>query len=231
MAPADPAHPGVIPRTQDVIWYATTADEESASLTAYTSADFRDGTVVGAEDLAGVDLAALPTLWHARYEPATGRLLRVEVPGNVNRLWYVEVREPDGAPPAVNLVAYETPHFTAGTVVSAAVFRPLPIRNDEQVGTIRWWPGTGQIHQIYVQPVRRRQGIATALLYAAAAHLMVSGSPRGLWASGDRTQLGEALAHGLPHPQRVRVHRRLAAPMTPAQDAAGVPERNLFPAP
>jgi GNAT superfamily N-acetyltransferase len=231
MAPTDPSRPGVSPLTPDIIWYAAIADEGSASLTAFTSADFRDGTVVGAEDLADVDLAAVPSLWHARYEPATGRLLSVQVPGNANRMWYVEVGEPDGAPPAVNLVAYETRHFPADMVVDAAIFRPLAIRSEEQLGAIRWWPGTGQIHQVYVQPLRRRQGIATALLYAAAAHLMVSGSPRGLWASGDRTQLGEALAHGLPHPQRVRVHRRLAAPMTPAQDAAGVPERNLFPSP
>ena len=214
-----------------VIWYAATVEEGSARLTAYTSPDFRDGTVAAPEQLAGVDLTDLPSLWQATYEPASGRLVRVEVSGPAPRLWYVEVHEPDGAPPAVNLVAYDTSHFPAGTVVDASVFRPLAIRSDEQVGAIRWWPGTGQIHQVYVQPRRRRQGIATALIYAAAAHLMAAGSPRGLWASGDRTHLGEALARGLPHPQRLRVHRRLAAPMTPAEDAVGVPDRNLFPAP
>ena len=147
----------------------------------------------------------------------------------------MEVPEPDASPPAVNLVAYASDHFPAGTVVDNHQFEPLAVASDDQVGAIRWWPGTGQIHQIYVQPHHRRQGIATALVYAASAHLKGSGSRPVIWASGDRTDLGEALARALAralaHPQRTRPRRSVAPPMTPDDQTVGVPARNLFPAP
>lgn len=214
-----------------VIWYARSAADSPATITAFVTADFPDGTVVDAQQLSGRDLDALPSLWEARYEAGSGLLLRVTVVGSAQRLWYVAIPEPDADPPAVTLVAFDTSHFPTGRVIDHAVFVPLPVRSDEQVGAIRWWPGTGQIHQVYVHPRRRRQGIATALVYAASAHLIAAGSPHRIWASGDRTDLGEALAAGLPHPQRVRSRRRSIAPMTPAGDTAGIPERNLFPSP
>ncbi|HEX4580013.1 MAG TPA: GNAT family N-acetyltransferase [Candidatus Dormibacteraeota bacterium] len=212
-----------------VIWYARRAGDRTGALDAYVTADFPDGTLVDADELSGRNFDDLPALWHAQYEVATGRLQQVNVVTPANRLWYVETPEPDAEPPAVTLVAFDTNHFPAGRLIDHRMFVPLPIRSDEQVGAIRWWPGTGQIHQVYVQPGRRRQGIATTMVYAASAHLIASGSPNRIWASGDRTDLGEALAAGLPHPQRVRTRRRSLPPMTPAEEMDGIPERNLFP--
>ena len=209
------------------IWYAR--DNISGTLLAFATGDFPDGTLVSAAELAGGKLAELPPLWQARYEPKSGRLLNVIAASHAGRLWYVESPEPQATPPAVTLVAFDTTHFPAGRVIDHAAFVPLPIRSDEQVAAIRWWPGTGQIHQVYVHPLRRRQGIGTAILYAAGAHLIAGGSPHRLWASGDRTDLGELLAAGLPYPQRVRARRRSLPPMTPAEETVGVPERNLFP--
>ena len=210
-----------------VAWYAR--DDSSGTLSAFDTDDFPDGTTVGAAEIADGRLAELSSLWSARYEPRTGRLLNVVAGSRARSLWYVETPEPQADPPAVTLVAFDTTHFPPGRVIDHLAFVPLPIRSDQQVAAIRWWPGTGQIHQVYVHPLRRRQGIGTAMLYAASAHLVAGGSPHQLWASGDRTDLGESLAVGLPYPHRARARRRSLPPMTPAEEVAGVPERNLFP--
>jgi ribosomal protein S18 acetylase RimI-like enzyme len=211
------------------IWYALSADESSGILSAFASSDFADGSLVATEHLAGANLGQTPSLWQARYDVATGRLLQVTIAARPTRLWFVESPEPDAEPAAMNLVAFDTTHFPPGRVIDHRTFVPLPIRSDEQVAAIRWWPGTGQIHQVYVSPLHRRRGIGTAMVYAASAHLIAGGSPSRLWASGERTDLGEAFATGLPHPQRVHSRRRSLPPMTPAEDAMGVPERNLYP--
>jgi GNAT superfamily N-acetyltransferase len=187
--------------------------------------------MVDEASLSGVDMAARPTVWRAWYEPASGRLQRVVITGAAVRLWYVEVPEPDADPPTVSLVAYASDHFESGTVIDNDTFEPLEVRSDEQVGAVRYLPATGRLHEVYVDPRRRRQGIATVLIYAASAHLLASGSSRRIWAGGYRTDLGEALARGLPHPQRVEARGDVAPPMTPLDDAEGVPSRNLYPEP
>lgn len=215
----------------DVVWYARSVTAGSGTLRAWTSPDWPDGAVVDEERLSGRDLDELTPLWQASFQPDSGRLLAVVCPSGAAGLWYVEVPEPDADPPAVSLIAYDTEQVAAGSVIDNDTFEPLDVRNDDQVGAVRWFPGTGQVDQIYVAPRRRRQGIATTLLYAASAHLVASGSPQRLWSAGDRTDLGEALARGLPHPQRVQARRSVAAPMTPADQAEGVPSRNLNPEP
>jgi len=184
--------------------------------------------VVDARDLERVNLSEVPTLWRAVFAPESRQLLNVTAAVGP-AMWYVEVPEHDATPPAMSLVAFDTTHFRPGTVVGNAVFEPLAIRSDQQVGAIRWWPGTGQIHQVYVQPHRRREGIGSALACAAAAHLVASGSPHRLWAGGDRTELGEALAQVSPHQHRVRPRQRVLPPMTPGADTTGIPDRNLYP--
>ena len=213
------------------IWYARTVAEGTNVITAFADTDFPDGTLLDETALGGRNLTGRAWLWRARYEPDSGRLLTVTTATGAATLWYVEAPESEAEPPAISLMAFDTGHFAPGTVVDNDVFEPLDVASDQQVGAVRWWPETGQLHEVYVDPWRRRQGIATALIYAAAAHLLASGSPRSVWAGGDRTELGEALAQGLPHPQRVRERRRVLPPMTPPGHAVGVPDRNLFPAP
>lgn len=216
-----------------VIWYAraqaTPPAAGEGTLTAYTTDEFPDGAVVDASDVPK-DLERAP-LWRARYSLASGRLLEVATARGAASLWYVEIPEAHAEPAAVNLVAFDTADIAPGAVIDNDTFQPLEVRSDQQVGAIRWWPGTGQIHQVYVDPRRRREGIGTALIYAASAHLKASGSDRKIWAGGYRTDLGEALAHGLVHPQRVEPRVAVAPAMTPAEQAEGVPARNLRPDP
>lgn len=212
------------------VWYAWAHDDQSGTLAAYSSPEFPDGAVVAAASLAR-PAGQRPVIWQARFDPATGSLLQVVSVAGPGTLWYVAVPEPDDERPAVSLVAFDTTHFPPGTVVDNDTFRSVPVASTDQVGAIRWWPATGQIHQVYVSPMRRRQGIGTALVYAASAHLKASGSPRHLWSGGDRTDLGEALASALPHRQRVRPRRGVVPEMTPPDQREGVPHRNLFPDP
>jgi GNAT superfamily N-acetyltransferase len=149
-------------------------------------------------------------------------------------LWWVEFPETSAKPPATALVAFEAPVVPPGSVVDVAGFTSLGVRNSDQVGAIRWWPSTGEVHQIYVAPENRRQGIGTALITAAWTYARLRGWPP-LWGSGQRTDLGEVMvtrgaATGSPNfvsRTQPRTHR--LPPMTPAERAAGLDRRLLEP--
>lgn len=152
-----------------------------------------DGTLV---DL--VDAPPRTPVVTAHVDP-TGRIRSIavaaELAGAAPPLWYVEVPETAADPPAMVLVAYATSDLADGTVVDNATFTSMPIRSDAQVAAVRWWPANGQIHQIYVGPEHRRQGIGRKLFAAAGGYVAARGWPR-LWVSGERTDLGEtALEH------------------------------------
>ncbi len=62
---------------------------------------------------------------------------------------------------------------------------------------MRWWPGTGLVHQLYVAPEHRRKGVAGALVQAAFAAQRARGGP-ALHGDGRRTEDGEAWRAALP---------------------------------
>jgi GNAT superfamily N-acetyltransferase len=154
-----------------------------------------DGTLV---DLDGDP--PRPPIVTARVDSA-GRITQVDVApelaGPAPALWYVEAPEIAANPPAMVLIAYSTRDLADGTVVDNATFTAMPVASDVQVAAIRWWPANGQIHQIYVGPGHRRQGIGRKLFAAAAGYVAGRGWPR-LWVSGERTDLGEAALRHAP---------------------------------
>lgn len=139
-------------------------------------------------------------------------------------LWFVETAELDATPAANTLVAFSGSGVSDGSVLDAPTVLSRGLTAADQVGAIRWWIHSGQIHQVYVAPERRRQGIATALIHAAAGARAARGWP-SLRADGQRTDLGEDWAQAGPNSWRHRVEPRThdLPPMTPTQDGPANP--------
>jgi GNAT superfamily N-acetyltransferase len=145
-------------------------------------------------------------------------------------LWYVEKPETADRPPAMVLVAFATTDLPEGAVVDHATFTAMPVASNQQVGAIRWWPSSGLVHQIYVVPARRRQGIGTKLIAAAGAYRAARGwTP--MWGNGERTDLGEVHTAALPSPfqDRLTPRTQVMPPMTPPEEAVGLERRLLEP--
>ncbi|WP_369255472.1 GNAT family N-acetyltransferase [Geodermatophilus amargosae] len=188
---------------------------------------------------AVVDLpwpAAYPAGWHTEaHVAAPGRVphrvgLSPEVAAGAPLLWLVLLHGGDGD--QVDLVAFSTPHHPGGTVVGQASFEALGVSWSDQVGAVRWSPSTGLVAQVYVAPQHRRKGVARTLLpLVDAVRSAMDWAP--LVSDGRMTDLGAALLAARPEHWRARAPRRTAdlPPMTPPEDAVGVPERNLVPAP
>jgi GNAT superfamily N-acetyltransferase len=146
------------------------------------------------------------------------RVLTVHVPFAASSppLWFVEHPETSAKPPAFTLVAFDTADRPDGTLVDAATFAGLGLTSDQQVAAVRWWPKTGQLHQVYVQPAHRKRGIGRKLLLAAGGYTVGRGwAP--MWVSGERTDEGEAaLGHANPvFRSRVTPRTQVMPPMTP----------------
>jgi GNAT superfamily N-acetyltransferase len=119
----------------------------------------------------------------------------VNQPG-VPLLWFVELEEPTADPPAATLLAFSDARCAHGAVLSAADAEATGVRGDQQVAAVRWWTGTGLVHQLYVAPQHRRKGIATALVTAAFGVQAAHDRPL-LHGDGRRTDDGEAWRAGL----------------------------------
>jgi hypothetical protein len=130
-------------------------------------------------------------------------------------LWFSEVVETAAAPPAVNLIAFTNPHALPGALLDVSAMRSVGATTDDQIGAVRWYPATGEVDQIYVQPAWRRRHIAAALIGAAAALSYARDWPR-LWSDGQRTELGEQLRNASPWRTRTADLTHLAPPMTPS---------------
>lgn len=147
-----------------------------------------------------------------------GRVHRAEaaLPG-VPLLWYVELPEPEAAPPATTLLAFSDARFPEGTVLTADQARAAGVASGHQVAALRWWTGSGLAHQVYVAPRHRRRGLALKLSMAAYGIQRVRGLPP-LHGDGRRTDDGEAWAGGLPAWAAWRLAPRTHAlpSMTPA---------------
>lgn len=176
------------------------------------SDDFPDGTAVTDPG----DVEGRFEIWRADLDDE-GRprvLVNPEAVPGAPAMWFVALPE-RGERPAMTLVGFEKPLLPPGTVISDAVFFSLPVRNDEQVGAIRWWHEEAVVDQVYVAPEQRRRHTASALIYAASAYHQLHGWPGRLHSDGRRTAMGERLVAGLRHPDRIAPLQQLMPPMDP----------------
>jgi hypothetical protein len=179
-----------------------------------------DGAVVNVDGPSDDAKPMVVARAEAASPAGSGRVLDVRVAHWVvpraPQTWYVGLPEPAARPPTMTLVAFPTRHFSAGTVIDQATFTDLPVRSSEQVGALRWWTSTGQVHEIYVNPSLRRGQVGLSLVFAVEGYRAAAGwAP--IWTGGERTDLGEALTRGVPSVFRGRVTRRtkVLPPMTP----------------
>lgn len=142
-------------------------------------------------------------------------------------VWFVHVDEPRASPASTNLVAFladpSTGTTDAGTVLSRFRFGSLGVRNDLQLGAIRWHragPRPGLVHQIFVAEDWRRRNVGTVLLHAADAWHQANAWPGHLHGDGRRTTLGERFLATLQHPARFTRLEKTMPPMDPAARAA-----------
>jgi GNAT superfamily N-acetyltransferase len=140
--------------------------------------------------------------------PAPGALAKVQVGRYLlpdpPPLWFVWVDEPKASPAGTNLVAFPGDRYEPGTIVSRYTYATSGVPNGEQAGAVRWYPGGGQVHQIFVAPAWRRRNVASTLLYTADAFHQANGWEGKLHGDGRRTALGQMLLAGLQHPNRAK---------------------------
>jgi GNAT superfamily N-acetyltransferase len=160
---------------------------------AVLSDEFPGGTVV---DLPG---SRRPAGWHLAVsmdDDGTVRRIETHLP-EAPLLWYVELPEADADPPATTLLAFSDVRHPEGTVLSAAEARAAGVGGADQVAALRWWPGSGLVHQLFVGPAHRRRGVAGKLGRVAYGLQAARGLPE-LHGDGRRTELGERFREGLP---------------------------------
>ncbi len=198
-----PAVPAPLPsragRALSHLWWARLRDDAepgppgAGTLVAVWSDDFPAGTVV---DLPG---AQRPSSWQiAVGTDDAGDVCRIETAlSAAPLLWYVELPEPSAAPPATTLVAFSDDRYPEGTLLTAARARAAGISGAHQVAALRWWPGAGLVHQVFVGPAHRRRGVGQKLVRAAFGLQAARGLP-DLHGDGRRTDLGEQWRSGLP---------------------------------
>lgn len=193
-------------------WWGRLGTSGGHLLLAVLSPDFPAGTVV---DLPG---DRRPTGWRVAAEVAgDGRVRAVEVaaPG-APLLWYVELPEPGARPAATTLVAFSDSRYADGTLLGSTEAQEAGVSAAGQVGAVRWWTGSGLVHQVYVQPSVRRRGVGLTLVQAAFGLQAARGLPH-VHGDGRRTDLGEQWRGGLPEEIAARMapwSQRLP-PMTP----------------
>lgn len=151
-------------------------------------------------------------------EVAEGRVRSVIIRWNERtaKLWWVEVPETAADPPALNIVAYDAPALAPGTVIDDAAFISLPVQAADQAAAYRWWPSTGEVHQMYVAPEARRQGVGIAIGAFAWVYAWLRDWP-AQYTGGYRTDLGEALIEATEPWWSGRAGDRthISPPMTP----------------
>jgi GNAT superfamily N-acetyltransferase len=186
--------PGAADGTPDP-WWARLTEAGHRSLVAVLSADFPPGTVV---DLPG---ERRPRGWQVAVVGDDRRPAAVEValPG-APLLWYVELPEPA----AITLVAFSDERYADGRLLSAEDARREGIGADGQVAALRWWPGSGLVHQVFVGPAHRRRGVGHKLVRAAFG-LQAARDLPPLHGDGRRTDLGEQWRQALPEAVAARM--------------------------
>lgn len=194
-------------------WYMREGEisAELLEVACYRSDRHADGTVVSE---AG-DTSDLPLLW--RTAPSDGGLLTVtlapDAAPSAPDLWFVWIDEQRAAQAATNLVAFASDRFAPGTVITNHIFATSGVTSEEQAAAVRWYPGTGVVHQIYVAQEWRRRHVGTALIYAASAFHQAKAWPGRLHSDGRRTDIGERFTAGIRHPQRITARDAVMPPM------------------
>lgn len=221
MRPATHRGRPVVPeRSLGAGWWqclAVNADGRPAWLAVVGSARHPAGKrvellVPAAEREIGDDAAAV-----AEFD-AEGRVVRLRggPSGSPTAMWFAEIQETSRRPPATNLVAFPANARAAGDLLDEAALSGTGVRSADQLGAVRWYPATGEVDQIYVQPSWRRRRVGSALIAAAAALSYARGWPR-LWSDGQRTELGERFRNASPWRGRTAELTHLAPPMTPGR--------------
>ena len=219
----DPAAPG--------IWYASHAVERGRVLVGIATPDFAAGSVV---ELPGPPRH--PAGWQVEaHVPIAGRLPRrvLVSPGaapTAPLLWGVVAPAGAGRGDQVDLVAFSTADAPDGALLDSAAFARLDLAWSNQVGALRWSPSSGVIGQIYVAPAHRRRGVAAKLVLMAVGIRIAMGWTT-LGSDGRLTDLGDAWLSDAPGWWQRYIPARSAhlPPMTPEEEAVGIPARNLQP--
>jgi GNAT superfamily N-acetyltransferase len=174
--------------------------------------DFREGTVDD-ELLAG---------WRTQVRFTAGRPTHLDFPPDLLAkappLWFVEYHEDEATPPnAAHLIIFTAHEQETGRLLDRASFELLGIPYPRQLAAMRWYPATGRLHQMYVQPAWRRLGLGTVLIYATGTLSVAHGWPR-VWAKGPRTEMGEKLRNASPlWINRTDEVSEFVRPMTPGE--------------
>lgn len=140
--------------------------------------------------------------------------VRPKVGSDLPPLWLAELTEPDGTPPAVSLIAFTGHGIAPHALLTRAELRATPVRNADQLAAVRWYPGTGEVDQVYVSPDQRRRGLGSAMIVAAGTLAHARDWPT-LWGDGQRTGLGDRMVQAAPWGLRAAPLSHLAPPMTP----------------
>ena len=219
----DPAAPG--------IWYASHAVGRGRVVVGIATPDFAAGSVV---ELPGPPRH--PAGWQIEAQvPVNGRLPRrvlvsPEATPAAPLLWGVVAPAGAGRGDQIDLVAFSTADAPDGALLDPAAFARLHLSWGNQVGALRWSPSSGVIGQIYVAPAHRRRGVAAKLVLMAMGVRIAMGWAT-LGSDGRLTDLGDAWLSDAPAWWQRYIPARSAhlPPMTPDDEAVGVPSRNLLP--
>lgn len=210
---ASPAAPR--PRTHSW-WVCRARQADTDRVLVVDSHHYPDGALIELPYAEALELAGPGLVSEAVVE--RGRVTALHVARRfapqAPALWFTEIAQPSPTPPATNLVAFLGAGQAVGALLGPAALAATGVRSEDQIGAIRWYPGTGEVDQVYVAPAWRRHHIATSLLGAAGALIAARGWPR-FWGDGQRTALGEQLRNSRSWRERTADLTHLAAPMTP----------------
>ncbi len=129
-------------------------------------------------------------------------------------LWFAEIRESAAHPPAVHLMTFTGHGVREGELLDESRVAEVGVASDDQLGAVRWYPATGEVDQIYVQPQWRRRSVASALTMAGTTLSRARNWP-AFWGDGQRTDLGEQWRSAQTWRDRAAPLTHVAPPMTP----------------
>lgn len=188
-------------------------------LVVVESGRYPDGMLVElAEDMARTQIgdAAVCIVTYGEMQRVVRLQVTARMAPKAPPLWFVELRESTARPPAVSLLAFTGHGQPDGALADESDVSNTEVTGSDQLAALRWYPATGEVDQVYVQPSWRRRSIASALIAAGGSLAVARGWPH-LWGDGQRTQLGEHLRTGSRWQHRAAELTHLAPPMTPGE--------------